>query len=195
MHSIRRSLSHGLVAALLTSFTSPKFAPAQTTVTTDPVGFTTTSLLGNSDSVISIPFTRAPKFIGGIASASGNVITLVGNPLSASQFLYGGTQHNHYYALIGPISGAGTKEGHTFQITDNTSNTLTVVTGDDNLNGIPANTQVEVIPYWTPATIFPASDANVSFTPTTSPPNYQTPLRVPNYSAPGINLPYSAEYY
>jgi uncharacterized protein (TIGR02597 family) len=170
-------------------------APAQVTVVTDPVGFTTTTLLGSSDSLVSLPFTRPPEFIGAIASASGSTVTLSGSPLTASQFLYGGTQHNHYYALIGPISGTGTKEGHTFQISDNTTSTLTVVTGSDNLSGIPANTQVEVIPYWTPATIFPATDADVSFTPTAWPPTYQTLLRVPNYSASGINLPYSAEYY
>jgi uncharacterized protein (TIGR02597 family) len=104
-------------------------------------------------------------------------------------------QHNHYYALIGPITGTGTKEGHTYQITDNGTATLTVDTSHDDLNGIPANTQVEVIPYWTPATIFPAADAGVSFTPTTSPPAYQTLLRVPDYSAAGINLPYATEYY
>src|SRR5438094_221457 len=89
------------------------FASAQVTVTTNPVGFTTTTLLGSSDTFISIPFIRPPEFIGGIASASGSIITVAGNPWTANQFVYGGTQHNHYYALIGPISGTGTKEGHT----------------------------------------------------------------------------------
>jgi uncharacterized protein (TIGR02597 family) len=192
---LRRNFFTAIALGLVNSAFFLNSAPAQGSVVTDPVGFTTTTLLGGSDSLISIAFTRPPEFIGAIASGSGSTITLVGNPLIASQFLYGGTQHNHYYALIGPISGTGTKEGHTFQITDNTTSTLTVVTGSDNLTGIPANTQVEVIPYWTPATIFPATDANVSFTPTSSPPTYQTLLRVPNYSAAGINLPYSAEYY
>src|SRR5438552_11083418 len=174
------------------------FASAQVTVTTNPVGFTTTTLLGSSDTFVSVPFIRPPEFIGGIASASGSTITLVGNPLSQSQFLYGGAQHNHYYALIGPISGTGTKEGHTYLIIGNGTGTLTVDASNDgstNLSTIPANTQVQVIPYWTPATVFPASDAGVSFTPTSSPPTYQTLLRIPNYSAPGVNQPYAAEYY
>jgi uncharacterized protein (TIGR02597 family) len=197
MHTTNRLFGFGfrLAVAFLITAAPLKLASAQSTVATDPVGFTTTTLLGSSDTFVSIPFTRPPEFIGAIVSAAGSTITLVGNPLLVSQFLYGGSQHNHYYALIGPISGTGTKEGHTFQITDNTANTLTVVTGSDNLNGIPANTQVEVIPYWTPATIFPATDANVSFTPTSSPPTYQTLLRVPNYSASGTNLPYAGEYY
>ena len=184
-----------VVFASCSLFGAANFASAQVTVTTDPVGFTTTTLLGSSDTFVSSPFTRPPEFIGGIASASGSTITLVGNPLSLSQFLYGGAQHNHYYALIGPISGTGTKEGHTYPITDNGTGTLTVDTSRDDLNNIPANTQVEVIPYWTPVTIFPATDANVSFTPTTSSSSYQTQIRVPNYSVSGINLPYSPVYF
>src|SRR5205823_538513 len=162
----------------------------------------TTSLLGNSDTYASIPFTRSPEFVGGISSAATTgatgIITVAGNPWTANQFVYGGTQNNHYYVLIGPISGTGTKEGRTYLIIGNGTGTLIVDTSNDdsrNLNTIPANTQVQVIPYWTPATVFPASDAGVSFTPTSSPPTYQTLLRVPNYSAPGINQPYAAEYY
>ncbi len=175
---------------------------AQVTVATDPVGFTTTSLLANSDTYVSIPFTRQPEFVAGISSAATSgttgIITVGGNPWTANQFVYGGTQHNHYYALIGPISGTGTKEGHTYSIVGNGTGTLTVSTSNDdssNLNTIPANTRVQVIPYWTPATIFPASDANVSFTPTTSPPTYKTLLQVPDYSAPTYNAPYAAQYY
>ena len=37
-------------------------------------------------------------------------------------------------------------------ITANTASTLTVDTTSDNLTGIPANAQVVIIPYWTPAT-------------------------------------------
>src|SRR5438046_9239986 len=98
-----------------------------------------------------VPVIRRPEFIGGIASASGSSITLVGNPLSQSQFLYGGAQHNHYYALIGPISGTGTKEGHTYLIIGNGTVTLTVDASNEestNLSTTPSNTPVQVIPYW-----------------------------------------------
>ncbi len=188
------SITRPFFALAIFAFSAGNFVSAQVTVATDPVGFTTTSLLGNSDNFVSNPFTRPPEFIGGIQSASGNIITLVGNPLLANQFLYGGTQHNHYYALIGPISGNGTKEGHTYPITANDTGTLTVSLGNDDLSGIPANTQVQVIPYWTPATIFPPADAGVSFTATTSSASYQTQVRVPNYSAPGP-VTYSPIYF
>src|SRR5436189_4087030 len=145
-------------------FGAANFASAQVTVTTDPVGFTTTTLLGNSDTFVSIPFTRPPEFIGGIASASGSTITLVGNPLSQSQFLYGGAQHNHYYALIGPISGTGTKEGHTYLIIGNGTGTLTVDASNDdstNLSTIPANTQFNVILSLRLATLFQETIAGI----------------------------------
>jgi uncharacterized protein (TIGR02597 family) len=188
---MRRVVSTFCALAAFALFQS--VSSAQTAVT-DPVGFTTTSLQTNSDSFVSIPFTRVPEFVGAISSASGGTITVIGNPWSASQFKYvQGSQPKHYYVLIG---ASNTKEGHTYAITDNTANSLTVTTTAlDDVNGIPANTQMTIIPYWTPATVFPASDANVSFTPTTSPPTYQTLIRVPNYSASGINLPYAPEYY
>jgi uncharacterized protein (TIGR02597 family) len=185
------AICFGTAAALL----------AQTSVTTDPVGFTTTTLLGSpntnidTDTFVSIPFTRPREFIGGIASTTATTITVSGTPWTASQFKYvQGSQPKHYYALIGP--GAGTKEGRTYTITDNTNNSLTVTpTALDDASGIPANAQVEVIPYWTPATIFPPSDAGISFTATTNPPAYQTLLRVPDYNAASYLSPPAAEYY
>jgi uncharacterized protein (TIGR02597 family) len=170
---------------------------AQTSVTTDPVGFTTTSCLSSSDTYVGIPFTRPPEFSGTIQSISGSTITLNGSPGWANnQFVYSqGTQPKHYYVLLGNGGASNPKEGHIYPVAGNGSNTLTVDATTQNLSGVTANTQITLIPYWTPATVFPASDVGVSFTPTGSPPAYQTLLRMPNYSAPGINQPYAAEYY
>ncbi|CAN5545914.1 hypothetical protein BH20VER1_BH20VER1_19990 [soil metagenome] len=166
------------------------------TVATDPVGFTTTSLLGNSDSHIAVPFVRPAAFVGGIQSASGTNITVGGSPWTANQFVYAaGSQPNHYYALIGPASSANPKEGRTYPILSNTANTITVDLGADNLTSLPAGAQLSIIPNWTLATVFPATDQNVSFTPTTSVPNYKTQIRVPDTSAPGTNLPHRAYYF
>lgn len=174
------------------------FAPVTNsqTATTDPVGFTTTSLMGNSDSFISLPFVRPPAFVGGIQSSSGATITVSGTPWTANQFVYAvGTQPNHYYALIGSATGANPKEGHTYPIVSNTANTITVDLGQDNLTGIPVNAQLSVIPNWTLATAFPSTDQNVSFTPTTSTAQYKTQIRVPDVSASGINLPYTDYFF
>ena len=163
----------------------------------DPAGFTTSSLLANSDTYVSFPFTRPFTFSGSISSVAGSVITVAGSPgWTSNQFVYAaGTQPNHYYVLLGGGGSSNPKEGHIYPVTANGSNTLTVDTTADNLTGVTANTKITLIPYWTPATIFPAADANVSFTATTSPPTYKTLIRVPDYSASGINLPYAAEYY
>ncbi len=165
-------------------------------VTTEPVGFTTNTLLGNSDSFISLPFVRPPAFVGGIQSAGGTTITVSGSPWTANQFVYAaGSQPNHYHALIGPAGATNPKEGHTYPITANTANTLTLDLGPDNLTGIPANAQLSVIPNWTLATAFPPSDQNVSFTSTTSSAQYKTQVRVPDVSAPGINPPYATYFF
>ena len=126
-------------------------------MTTDPVGFTTTSCLGNSDTYLGIPFTRPPEFTGTVQSANANTLTINGTPgWTDNRFVYAaGTQSKHYYVLIGNGGATNPKEGHTYAVTSNGSNTLTVDTSFDNLTGVVANTRVTLIPYWTPATIFP----------------------------------------
>ncbi|MEO5722418.1 MAG: TIGR02597 family protein [Chthoniobacterales bacterium] len=191
---MRKQRSIVLLVATVSTLVFTSVANGQS-VTTEPVGFMTDSLLGNSDTFVSLPLIRPPAFVGGIQSAGGTTITVNGNPWTANQFVYApGTQPNRYYALIGPATAANPKEGHTYPIVSNTANTITVQLGQDNLTGIPANAQLSVIPNWTLATAFPSADQNVSFTPTTSTAQYKTQVRVPDVSASGINLPY-ADYF
>jgi uncharacterized protein (TIGR02597 family) len=194
------SLKRSAPAAIVLCFWIGSAARAQNSVTTDPVGLMTISCLANSDTYLGIPFTRPPEFNGtvqAISSSPANTLTVNGAPRwLPNQFVYAaGTQSKHYYVLLGNGGKSNPKEGHVFAVTSNGSNTLTVDTTTEDLAGIAADTQLTIIPYWTPATIFPGSDAGFSFTPTTSPPTYKTLLRIPNYSAPGINQPYAAEYY
>jgi uncharacterized protein (TIGR02597 family) len=170
---------------------------AQTSVTTEPVGLTTTSCLGNSDTYLGIPFTRPPEFTGTVQSVSGSTLTINGAPgWTDNRFVYvAGSQSKHYYVLIGNGGATNPKEGHTYAVTSNGSNTLTVEISFDNLAGVVANTQVTLIPYWTPATIFPSGDAGVSFTATTNPSSYKTEVLIPNASSAGINLPPAAAYF
>ncbi|MDQ6623917.1 MAG: TIGR02597 family protein [Verrucomicrobiota bacterium] len=167
------------------------------TFATDPVGFTNLTLPANSDSYISVPFTRPADFVGAIQSVTTNTITVTGSPnWGTNKYVYAaGTQPNHYYALIGSGGSSNPKEGHNFLITGSTTNTVTVDTSVEPLTGITANTQVTIIPYWTLATVFPATDSTVSFTPTTSTSSYKTEISVPNEAANGINLPYLATYF
>lgn len=165
-------------------------------VTTEPVGFTRINCLSNSDTFVGLPFTRLPEFVGTIQSVSGNTIVVSGTPWTAGQFVYAtGTQPKRYYVLVGPAGTTNPKEGRTFFITGNSSNTLTLETTPDELNGIPAGAQLLVIPYWTLNTVFPASDANVSFTATMSTRGFKTEILIPANGATGVNLAYSQVYF
>ncbi len=165
--------------------------------TSEPVGFTTTSLLANSDTLISIPFTRAPEFRGAVQSISGNVITVAAKPgWISNQFVYlAGVQPKTYFVLIGGGLAPNPKEGHSYLVTANGTDTLAVNPGGDTLAGIAAGTRVLVIPYWTLATIFPPSDASISFTPTTSTSSYKTQILVPDNAASGTSLPVNTYFF
>src|SRR5690242_5857856 len=181
--------------------------------------------LSNSDTLVSIPFTRVPEFTVTIDSVSGAVITVDGTPgWTTNQFVYAaGVQPKHYYVLMGPVSPGSSsslpgrnggklkpkfrqtivtpaaatnpKEGHAYAVVANTDNTLTVDTSKDNLTGIPAGTQATLIPNWTLNTVFPATDQNVSFTPTTQTRSFKTEILIPNYAAPGVNQAFSTVYF
>ena len=83
-------------------------ASAQTSVSTDPVGYTQLSCLANSDTRLSIPFTRPAEFTGLISSITQAnntaTITVASTPgWTANQFQYvATTQPKTYYAIVGP---------------------------------------------------------------------------------------------
>ena len=185
------SLSAGAVALLLLT----DGASAQT-VATDPVGFTTSTCPANSDTLLSVPFTRPPEFVGATASATANTITVAGNPWTANQFVYVPvTQPKTYFVLIGPHASSNPKEGNMYQITSNTTNTLTLNTGTDDVSTIAAQTQILVVPYATLASVFPASDAGISFIVSPSTFNRQTQILIPNYGGVGTNLAPTITYF
>ena len=190
---MRRSTTLLLSALALCPFT---LSNAQTTVTTDPVGFVSKSCLANSDTILSAPFMRLPEFVGAIQSVAGSVITVSGTPWTANQFVYAaGSQPNTYFALIGPHASTNPNEGRIYKITANSTNTLTVNLNGDSISGVQSSTQLLVVPYWTLGTLFPASDVNVSYISSPSVASRQTQILVPNYSGSGINLSTTATYF
>jgi len=112
------------------------------TYTAPLVGFTATTCLANSDTLVSVPFSRPPDFVGAIASVSSSTLTISGTTgWQDNQFAYGttltggGTQHNTYYALIGPrpvqLAGTISLTAGTNTITGSgTSFTTAVAPGD-----------------------------------------------------------------
>lgn len=161
--------------------------------TTDPAGYNTVPLLANSDTYVSIPFHRTAAFTGHVSSVSGNVITVAGTPgWTSNQFVYAaGSQTNTYYAFI----RSGTKEGNYYTVTANSGNSLTLDLAGDTLSGLTSSDSVSVIPYWTLGTLFPASDAGVSFTASPSVASIRTAILTPDLQTAGINLATTKSYF
>jgi uncharacterized protein (TIGR02597 family) len=171
----------------LTALAVPLYS--QTSVTTTPVGYTAQSLNAGADTMIVPQVQRASEFAGTVSSVvtSGSTATLslAGSLLTANAFQYiSGTQPKTYYALV----TAGNLIGTYFTIVSNGVDKITV-----NLDGLTASssdiTSVEVRPYWTLNTLFPSSDANVSFVPSASAltSTRRTQILLPDFSGSGIN--------
>jgi len=185
-----------ITVALVSGFSLIVSAPAWAE-TTQPVGFTSVSALANSDTLYSVPLTRPSEFSGTVQSVTSSVITVAETPSwTNNQFVYlAGTQPKTYYVLVGGGGTSNPEEGHTYAITANGSNTLTVDTTVETLSGITANTEVTIIPYWTMATVFPASKAGVYFTATTLSTSYKTQVLVPDNTVNGVNLPVTTYFF
>jgi len=181
---------------LVASLCLVNFAVSQT-VSTPVVGFTTTTLTAGSDTIISPQVFRPTELTSVVSNVSSGasqaVLTLSGASLTANQFVYSSsTQPNTYFVLV----TAGNLAGTYFMVASNDTSTITV-----NLDGLTAAsadiTSIEVRPCWTLKTLFPASDANVSFTPSASATagNRRTTILFPNNTGTGINRAPSTTYF
>ena len=155
-----------------------------------PAGFLKIQLLGNSDSFVSVPFTRAGATSVTVASVFGNVVSV--NETSnwpANQFVYAsGTQSNTYYARF----TSGSAEGRVYQITANGSNSLTLSLGTDTLGNVNTGDGIAVEAYWTLGTVFP-NGAGVNVSPTLG--NRNTEVLTPDLTSAGINLSATKVYF
>jgi uncharacterized protein (TIGR02597 family) len=133
-------------------------ANAQTTATTDPVGFVTTTIRGksganNANSFVSLGMARPTAYQGVVGTPSLNgssqtVLTFTGSPFTANQF--NGTGNKHYLQLT-----AGPNSGLVTEIVATTTDSLTVA---DNINDVitAGVTGFKAIPYWTLGTALPS---------------------------------------
>ena len=162
------------------------------------VGYVKTTLTANSDSIIAPQLLRASELTATVTSVSSAgagqaSLNLSGVSLAANQFQFNAsTQPNTYFVLV----TSGNLSGTYFLISSNTASSIVV-----NLDGLtvtgPDVTAIEVRPCWTLATLFPASDANVSFVPSASAGGNtrRTTLILPNTAGSGINRAASATYF
>ena len=188
--SILLALSLALVGAVSAQSVSG-------TVSTDPVGYMSFTCSGSSDTFVSIPFNRPAAFVGTVSSVSGGVVTISGTPgFTTNQFVYSGsTQPNSYFALLTSGSSTNPKDGSIYPISANDAQTVTLGLNGDSITNVPAGAQITIVPQWTLASAFPATDAGNSFTATTSLRSIATSILIPDYSGTGINLAPSVAYY
>jgi uncharacterized protein (TIGR02597 family) len=183
--------------AILTLAATPAFLHAQTTSYSDVVGYTKITLAANSDTIISPQVFRPAELNSGVSGVSTNstqaVLTLSGASLTASQFVYNSsTQPNTYFVLV----SAGNLKGTYFMVASNDTSSITV-----NLDGLTASssdiTSIEVRPCWTLKTLFPAGDANVSFTPSASGTfsSRRTQILFPSLVTTGVNRAPASTYF
>ena len=160
------------------------------TVVTDPAGFYLFALPSNSDTIVSIPFTRPADFVGQIASVTGNVISVTGSVhWSSNQYVYAaGIQSNTYYAFINTGPGAGIH----YPITNNTANSLSLDLGGANLTNVSTGASLAIIPFWTLGTALPLGRGILN---SPTPGGRATEILIPDLTGVGTNLSASRVYY
>lgn len=193
-------------------------------VETDPIGFVTVNLAGNSDSYVYIPFKRSPEFVGvaSTLSANGtydagepftdgnsngawdngetftdtnNVITLGGTPaLTVNQFVYVAVTQPKTYYVF---LKTGTRAGMYYTVVSNAAASLTVDTaGDDLSTAINSNTNLEVVPYDTFGSIFPGgAGVHPSASHSASTSVRLSSVFIPDHATAGKNLAFPVSYY
>ncbi|MDF1789664.1 MAG: TIGR02597 family protein, partial [Verrucomicrobiales bacterium] len=169
-----------ILTSLLTGWASSGIA--QTTSSTPPIGFIRKDCPANSDTRVSIPLERQAVYIGPVQEASSNVITVQGSPWTDDEFKFAaGTQDESYYVLV--LSGANA--GRNYDVTSNSSNTLTVDVGTDSLDSISIGDRIKLLPHWTLKSAFPNGSGVDA-----SPNGFQrrSELLVQDNTSSGINL-------
>lgn len=175
-HSLGLALAVGILVLVGNNL------PAQN-VATEPSGFYQITCPGNSDTIVSIPFTRPIAAAGLVQTASGTSIQASGSPgWTADQFVYSaGTQTNTYYLLM----RSGVKEGYAYTVTANTASAFTLDLSNADLSSISAGDRFAIIPYWTLGSVFPGG-AGVNASPSLG--SRSTEILLPDLSGNGINL-------
>ena len=159
-------------------------------IASEPAGFHKLTLLGNSDTIVSLPFSRPAVAIGTIDVAVSNVVQVQGSPnWTLNQFVYAaGSQSNTYYLRM----DSGLLEGRQFLITSNDPGTITLNLNGASLTNVAQGNRFSVVPYWTLGTAFPGGKGVHASTSTLV---RNSEILVPNYSGTGVSLGVSATYY
>ncbi len=159
-------------------------------VSSEYAGFCRLALLGNSDTFVSVPFTRPPEDFGAVLAVGANTVQLRASPgWVPNQWLYGPpAQTNTFYMLV----RSGAMNGEYFTVTGNTPDTLTVDLDGGSLSQLAVGDSIAIIPYWTLGTIFPGGQ---NIHESVSPGIRNTELLLANVQGTGVNFSSLATYY
>jgi uncharacterized protein (TIGR02597 family) len=155
-------------------------------LSTEPVGFNKTVCKGGSDTVVTVPFHRNPVFTGKIGplpsvNAGVAVITPAGNSILPTSAY---TAVPHYLRFRD-----GSMDGAWFEITANTSASISIAIGDASLGGLVAGEMFDVIPHWTLGTLLPkATQATLHPSTGKLPPGRASTLMLADVTREGIRL-------
>lgn len=163
----------------------------------DVVGYVKIDLPAGADTIIAPQVLRPAELsvpVTGVTSSAGQAtLTIGGTSMINNQFQFNnGSQPNTYFALVTGGNLAGTY----FSVVSNTTSAITVSL--DGLTAVSADiTNIEIRPCWSLNTLFPASDAGVSFTPSASQTagTRRTTILFPDNTGSGVNRSASATYF
>ena len=167
----RMKLLRSSLAILLAAGLS---ANAQTTATTDPVGFVSYTVNANSDQKIGVPMTQSSVFSGPATTVSGTAVTTSGVPALSGKNLL----------LVTSGSAAGSWE----EIASSTSTSVTLAAP---ISGFAASNAFVIRPFWTLSSLFPNGGA-VPVSP--DPENPRGLVLLNDIAAVGINPASGASY-
>ena len=184
---LRRALRSTL-AALAACAVAARVA-ATTSVATEIQGVLTLAVPASTDTLVSPAFGRPAVWVGTAASSGATSITASGSPgWTANQFAPGTDTF-----FVRPLSGA--LSGHYFTIASNSATALTVDAAGLDLTTIQAGDQLEISPYWTLGTLYPAVQAGTAFVVSASTLARQTELLFYDPAGAGINRSPTETYF
>jgi len=159
------------------------------TQTSDIQGLLQTSAAASTDTLVSPAFGRAPVWAGAVASVSGSHLAVNGSPGWTTDQFAPGTSTYYVRVLSGSLAG------HFLSIAGNDAASVLVDAAGLDLSTVVAGDRLELAPYWTLGTLYPAANAGVSFIASTSSLVRQTELYVYDAAGTGTNRSPSATYY
>ncbi|MBE2285560.1 MAG: TIGR02597 family protein [Prosthecobacter sp.] len=199
--------------------------PLANAVETEPVGFVTVELAGNSDSYVYIPFKRPPAFVGAAASLSSNGVYDVGEPFTDNNPANGVrdaaeafTDTNNVITLAGTpgltasqfvysagvqsnryyvFLKTGTRIGMYYTVVGNDTGSVTVDLAGDDIAAAGAITESTTLEVIPYDTLGTIFPSGAGVNPSTSHSiaTRQSEVLIPNLGSAGTNLASPVSYY